>query len=146
MERESAEIVMVTAQLVGLPSRAVLREFNSQRPITLDLSSATRKPNHMRQVSAGPSRVAGPSGTPMSPNYARPLPLESMSPGSTPKALSRSNSQGLEVEVEEEEMSGQATPPSRGNPFQAALDFLAKQALEEGVDSGVDASAVGAAH
>jgi hypothetical protein len=144
MERESAEIV--TARLVKLPSRAVLREFNSQRPITLDLSSATRKPNHMRQVSAGPSRMAGPSGAPMSPNYARPLPLESLSPVSTPKAHSRSNAQGLELEVEGEEMDEQATPPSRRDPFQAALDFLAKQAREEGVDSGLDASAVGAAH
>jgi hypothetical protein len=145
MDRESAEIVMVT-RLVRLPSRAVLREFNSQRPITLDLSSATRKPNHMRQVSAGPSRMAGPSGAPMSPNYARPLPLDNLSPLSTPKAHSRSNTQGLEVEVEEEEVVEQATPPSRGNPFQAALDFLAKQAREEGVASGLDASAVGAAH
>jgi hypothetical protein len=143
MERESAEIVMVT-RLVRLPSRAVLREFNSQRPITLDLSSATRKPNHMRQVSAGPSRMAGPSGAPMSPNYARPLPLDNPSPTSTPK--SRSSPQGLEVEVEEEEVVEQSTPPSRGNPFQAALDFLAKQAREEGVASGLDASAVGAAH
>jgi hypothetical protein len=52
----------------------------------------------------------------------------------------------LEVEVEEEEVVEQATRPSRGNPFQAALDFLAKQAREEGVASGLDASAVGAAH
>jgi len=145
MERESAEIVMVTGRLAKLPSRAVLREFNSQRPITLDLSSATRKPNHMRQVSAGPSIMAGPSGVPMSPNYARPLPLESLSPLSTPRA-NRTRAQGLEVDVEEEEINEQATPPSRRDPFQAALDFLAKQAREEGVESGLDASAVGAAH
>jgi hypothetical protein len=88
--------------------------------------------------------MAGPSGAPMSPNYARPLPLDNLSPTSTPK--SRSSPQGLEVEVEEEEVVEQATRPSRGNPFQAALDFLAKQAREEGVASGLDASAVGAAH
>ena len=142
MERESAAIVMVTGRLVSIPSRAVLREFNPERPITLDLSSATRKPNHMRQVSAGPSIIASSSDAPMSPNYARPLPL---SPPSTPEAHFRSRMQRLEVDVEEE-ITEQTTPPSRGNPFQDVLDFIAKQAQEEGVDFGVDASAVGAAH
>jgi hypothetical protein len=51
--------------------------------------------------------MAGPSGAPMSPNYARPLPLDNLSPTSTPK--SRSSPQGLEVEVEEEEVVEQAT-------------------------------------
>lgn len=81
---------------------------------------------------------------PTSPNYARPLPMERLSPPSTPRVHSRSTAQGLEVDVEE--LVDQDTPPASRNPFQGALDFMVRFAREAGVDPGVDEEAVGAAH
>jgi hypothetical protein len=181
--RMDPESPVVMTALTMKPSRATLVQFNLNRPITLDLSSATRKPNRSRPATAGPSRIpttpdhsrptganapgspasprhsrqvscsrtpvspenhrqASSSGTPMSPNYARPLPVEPRSPPVTPKA--RPNGQQLNVEIEE--MSDQGTPPSIRNPFQGVLEFMSKIAREEGFCSGVDESAVGAAH
>jgi hypothetical protein len=122
--------VIMTVRLVRLPSRATLVTFNPKRPITLDLSSATRKPNHTRQqASLPPSMVAGSSKTPMSPNYARPLALGRVSPPSTPKVHAQSEQHRLEVDVED--MEEPKTPPPRGNPFQWVMDAEAAREREE---------------
>ena len=128
--------VLMVARLVKVPSRATLLTFNPQRPITLDLSTATRKPNHKRRQASlpGSSSSAGPSSTPASPNYARPLALGRSSPS---QVDARSPVHQLELEVEE---TGSPKPHRRVNPFQDMMDALDRAAL---VDANL--SAVGTA-